>query len=216
MKKIWPCIFLIAGLALGGCSLRGEETAETSALPDGSPKASASPASEPVIQNKALKPYVNEKHGFSLQIPVWSGVQVYEYGDIVYIGSDENPQKPEEQTKLLGKEADTIKVRGIPWAILIRDIADESELEKFIQERYGTSCKLGTNIATGTEDFSDVSILTGEPESDCFLNFIYAVKYDSRLKKVAIWDIGQDFRFRTKEGNPLDEEMRKSFKFVRE
>lgn len=103
------------------------------------------------------------------------------------------------------------------WRIVIKPIANDSELDKFLKDRYGQGCSLGEKKAAGQNGVFDIKI-KGDgkepPESKCFINYMTVVKYYPAKRKVAAWDIGQacSFYYPTIE-TCHDTEMTDSFTF---
>ena len=84
------------------------------------------------------------------------------------------------------------------WAIVIKNIASDGELDKFLKERYGEGCSLGEKKATKQDGVFNISI-KGDGldmgETKCPLNFMTVVKYYPAKQKVVAWNIGQACNF---------------------
>jgi hypothetical protein len=102
--------------------------------------------------------------------------------------------------------------RGTPWKIVSIDISDDTELEAFGQEMYGSTCTLNDVNEDG-----DVLLDTGDWDSDCFINYITFFKYNEAVGKAYSFDIGQDYNFYVSTDtypNGFDELMADSFMFL--
>ena len=84
------------------------------------------------------------------------------------------------------------------WTIVIKNIASDGELDKFLKERYGEGCSLGEKKATKQDGVFNISI-KGDGldmgETKCPLNFMTVVKYYPAKQKVVAWNIGQACNF---------------------
>jgi len=105
------------------------------------------------------------------------------------------------------------------WAVQVVSVRDETELESFIQDRYGTGCAVGEMQAATQEGVYDV-VIAGDgkhfTESTCPINFRTVVKYDATRHKVAAWDLGQANTFAADWDYQIiyDHDMVDSFRFV--
>jgi hypothetical protein len=103
------------------------------------------------------------------------------------------------------------------WHIITQKVVDDTELEEFIKESYGTGCKLGTKTLT-TPGVYDVKVMGDGLDLDatkCPINFVLAVKYSPEFKKVATWGVGQGIVFSSSDFKvTYDMEMVNSFKFL--
>ena len=101
------------------------------------------------------------------------------------------------------------------WELIIKDIYNDNELEKFIQERYGSGCQLGSKISSAQEGVYDIAIKKDGKdfeESNCPINYITVLKYYPEKNKVISWHRGQVYTFMG-DGGEYDQEMVDSFKF---
>jgi hypothetical protein len=171
--------------------------------------------------------YTNYQLGFTLKIPkraVFAGnsadVVSYKAGNIDYIYPNFKNDKYYEDfiNQLKNPSLDEFgKVAGIPWAILVENVKNDGELLKFIQNRYGTGCKLGKKEIIPSGDYKIVIESDGlDPEvSKCFLNYALSIKYNPVKEKVAAWDIGQGPNFFVTSDKSVDNEMDESFQFIK-
>jgi hypothetical protein len=105
-------------------------------------------------------------------------------------------------------------------AIWVKNAHSDTDLEKFIQERFGEEykggCKLGKKTL-GFEGVYDVGIdsvtepidKSDYPSFSCWINWMMEFKYSPQYQRAAMWDIGQDEQF-----PPLDLYIAKSFRFI--
>jgi uncharacterized lipoprotein YehR (DUF1307 family) len=172
-----------------------------------------------------LKTYRNEKLGIEIKVPQLASnnggpnidkVTVIESDDsIVWITIKNDNQLEASKQQLSDSVSDYKKVSGIPWAILVKKVKNDVDLEEFIQMRYGKACKLKSKQLSTQPGILNVDIEGSGPESDCFLNFVKKVKYSPEKELVAAWDIGQAPKFFDKNEMALDELMSSSFKFIK-
>lgn len=112
---------------------------------------------------------------------------------------------------------------GPSWTVTSRDIKDEqNDLDALIKSTYGSGC--GFEGLDPTSQSNTFDVLIDIPEDpiagDCFVNYITYMKYNSELKKLVQWSIGQDFNFARppqSESYPTDGydiDMANSFKFI--
>lgn len=103
------------------------------------------------------------------------------------------------------------------WNIIVSDITTDADLERFVQNRYGTGCKVGakTLSTNGTYDVKVLGDGLDMEETQCPINFMLALKYSPDKKKAATWGIGQEVVF-SSEGHTVsyDQDMVKSFTFL--
>ncbi len=216
----------ISTLALSGCN-QTEVTPAPSPVPT-TPPAVETPAVEPVTMKGKIEAvsdqwnmYSNTELGFSIQYPQKNflngnkeyDVKVVEDGYVVYLDEGYNTDDIKQKRYLSKLE----RISGIPFAILVNDINTDEELESFIKERYGKTCKLGKKEASGQAGVFNVGIdgLTiGDDPEGCFVNYITTIKYAPEKGKVATWDVGQDVNFYTKDLEALDKKVSDSFKFL--
>jgi len=104
------------------------------------------------------------------------------------------------------------------WEFVVRDITNDSELENFIKERYGSGCKLGSKNPSSQSGVFDISI-QGDgkdlEETKCPLNYMTVLKYYPKNEIAISWNLGQAYTFVSDESyqNTCDQKMVDSFKF---
>ena len=114
---------------------------------------------------------------------------------------------------------------GPNWEIVMRKVANDSELEQFIKERYGSGCGLGEKVPTEgaikQEGVYSVGIDTGGArdidemmEIGCVVNYMTTLKYFPAKNRVISWNMGQDYTFRGPKDVEYDAEMFNSFRFI--
>lgn len=102
------------------------------------------------------------------------------------------------------------------WHIINANIQNDAELEQFVKDNYGSSCKVGDKKISSAGVY-DVQVLGDGLDLEitkCPINFILALKYSPELKKAATWSVGQSSIFSSKDGS-YDPEMIASFKFLK-
>lgn len=108
------------------------------------------------------------------------------------------------------------------WAILIKDIRDESELDKFIKENYGSGCRSGDEKSWGQDGVCEITVGGWEEgmsleDTPCPVNYSYKILYAPEKNKVMSVKLGQECTFwsnpDSKSYQCYDEEMINSFKF---
>ena len=114
------------------------------------------------------------------------------------------------------------------WDIVVRDVANDNQLESFIKERYGSGCGLGEKTPSEQEGVFNVGIDTGGAKSfdeatgkDCVVNYMTVLRYYPAKNKVVSWHLGQDatfYKFLGAAGQKdiiYDSEMAESFRFLK-
>lgn len=172
------------------------------------------------------KTYTNTALGFEIKVPskVDDGpIGTIENENIVWILS-KNSTDRDKASQIIGSLPEFEKVKDVPWAIIVKNIRDERELESFVKNRYGKGCALGERTFDEKNDLYDFSIGAENPghKDECFVNQVYFIKYSEKEHKAATWGIGQDNRFvLSKESGAdkmavaYDEEMARTFRFIR-
>ncbi|MCI0619491.1 hypothetical protein L0Y40_00430 [Candidatus Wolfebacteria bacterium] len=190
-----------------------------------------------IEESKDWSTYSNEKLGIAFEYPEYSdGTKVVfiEAGNIVFVTTTSSPlynRKDElpngDGVDILKKaqEISHIEVEGgdtfssideyletffsglVGWAIWVRDVDSDADLEQFIQDRFGRGfeggCTLGDKfegIQAGVYDVSIDPVRGGErhkydPDSSCFINWILYFKYSPQHSRAAMWDVGQEAKF---------------------
>lgn len=105
------------------------------------------------------------------------------------------------------------------WHIISASVADDSQLDQFIKDNWGTGCKLGqkTLNSSGVYDVKIQGDGLDLEVTKCPLNFVVAVKYSSEFKKAATWAMGQApvFAKDIHYSEVYDQDMAASFKFIK-
>jgi len=105
------------------------------------------------------------------------------------------------------------------WDIIVRNVANDNQLNSFIKERYGSSCELGQKTSSGQEGVFNVTIDTGA--EDCIVNYMTVLRYYPTKNKVVSWHLGQAVTFYKVLGTVVqediiyDQEMAESFRFLK-
>lgn len=181
----------------------------------------------PSRDTSGWRTYHNEKLSFEMKVPVnvdGGPIKIVESGNIVWITAINGYDYSEDNVdKIWGSTNEFKKVAGIPWAILVKNVNNDQELDKFIKDRYGKECNLGEKKPANQAGVFDVEVdgENAEPGVGCFLNWILKIKYSPEKHLVAAWDIGQDIRFVSPDkvnadgiSESYDDEMVNSFKFI--
>lgn len=141
------------------------------------------------------KEYINNELGFSMRIP-----------EKAFSGYDLVPVKVIEDNKnniiYVGPGIDS-STKDRAWQITVKQVKSDKELETFIQERFGSDCKLGKrNYLYGSNGDSvySIELATGEEgiDTNCRLGKIL---YDAGLNKFISIPGGQECGF---SGTPVD------------
>ena len=106
------------------------------------------------------------------------------------------------------------------WHFVARTVNNDFELENFIKEKYGSACRLGDKEPTNQAGVYNVRVLSDGNDSstsECFMNFIYFIKYHPENNIAISWDIGQSYSFFAddKFNNSYDQVMLESFEFIK-
>jgi hypothetical protein len=115
-----------------------------------------------------------------------------ENGSISYTDCKVVKNTPELITAAMKTTPD---MSGAVWSINYKRIQNDAELEKFVKEMHGTTCKVKEK-ASFSKDVFDIQIVNGDTNTDnaankCTLNYNYVMRYNP-VKKVAInWNLGQ-------------------------
>ncbi|MFA7686111.1 MAG: hypothetical protein WCX95_04925 [Candidatus Gracilibacteria bacterium] len=107
----------------------------------------------------------------------------------------------------------------LSWKFVVKDVANDSELNTFVKEQYGSGCEVGAKNISTQEGVYDVSIqadLGDLGKDQCFLNYMTVLKYYPEKKEAISWDLGQSSTFAGDKFQQIvyDLEMVKSFKFI--
>lgn len=169
--------------------------------------------------------YRNEKLGFEMKIPRKTDIGMLtpiENGNIVWFTID-NGNIDKEALEIFNREGDEFKkARNSVWAMLIKNVKNDSELDNYIKNKYGKGCKLGKKELDPVSGLFDIQIDPVNPnaeigaEGSCFLNWVLALKYSPEKGLVASVDMGQDRSFASEGGYiTYDPEMINSFRFIK-
>jgi hypothetical protein len=115
------------------------------------------------------------------------------------------------------QKASSIYSQG--WEIKTKKVYADVDLEKFIKDNYGPSCKLGSKTPAIQNGVFSVKI-EGDgldlDETKCPVNYVYRILYFPAGNLVAAWNLGQACSFTPSESYSkcLDGEISASFKFL--
>jgi hypothetical protein len=103
------------------------------------------------------------------------------------------------------------------WKFVVETVNNDTELEQFIEDRYGEGCELGDKTPTDQAGVYDVE-LGGEfglidAPGICNVNYNTEIKYYPAENIVVAWDTGQAYTFCDEEYTCYDDEMIESFRF---
>lgn len=223
-------LLIVAALTLTGCLQKTPVENQNQNLPKTSQNQNVS---QPQNSNSAVKTgsqkvsvddiwqlYTNYDLGFSLKVlketKSYGKMEIVENNNVVYLITDKGTTYQRLQDNLNSSGSDIEKATGIPWAILIKKVNNDEELEKFLKEKYGEGCQLGEKKSTDQTGVFDIQIKGDGKDlgsTKCPVNFLTVVKYYPAKQVVASWDIGQDYNFAVGD-NAVDEEMIESFRFI--
>ena len=97
--------------------------------------------------------YTNNELGFSIKLPKKimanskqiEALEIKEAGNVVYLTNESNFYRERILSNLEEQATEELSdiemTTGIPWGIIVRDIADDKALDTFIKERYGRDRK---------------------------------------------------------------------------
>jgi len=156
-------------------------------------------------------------------------VKVFENGDSTYIAFDYAYQLT-DKTNIDGqsyfkdcKKVDTtiaqLDQERRTWNIISKQVNNDTELDAFIKQRFGSGCSLGEKVASNQPNVFTIKVLDDGKDmefSQCVLNFMFVVKYAPTLNRVFTYDRGQSFTFaKTLDyGVVYDDDMDKSFRVI--
>lgn len=224
------CSLLLGVVFLTGCGQQPEgQNQPTTESPVAQQPATNQPDTTQQSPNLSVtepalwQAYRNDRLGFEINIPkkVDNGpIQTIENGDALWVVSENGDPMDRYSKQFNSSVSDFERVVGIPWAMLVKTVNNDQELEQFIKDRYGKDCNLGEKQQSSLPGTFDVQVDAGnrEPGEGCFLNWILFIKYSPEQHKVAAWDIGQDVNFATNADGTFvsyDFEMANSFKFIK-
>ena len=187
--------------------------------------------------------YVNDELGFSIDVPdkvygyygcdpkkaIRVPVKVFEDDEngIVYI-SQEYYYKSEYDSELHKYVGECEKITNSlesflgGWAISIRTVKNDEELDEFIKENYGPGCYAGDRKSWGQDGVYEIRIGGWDQwenlgTTDCPVNYRYKVLYIPEKNKFMSVKLGQESTFHTDPDTPpyqsYDERMINSFRF---
>jgi hypothetical protein len=106
---------------------------------------------------------------------------------------------------------------NIFWKLESELVEGESDIESFVQDKYGSGCSIGSLDATSTDGVFDV-VIQGDGldlgESECPINYLYEMKYNESTGVLVSWNVGQSVSFIDESNTAYDETMIESFAFV--
>lgn len=197
-------------------------------------------------QSKQWPVFTSDKLGVSLKYPprVASGETVFiELENFLIVTTQESDlylhrQELSQDTDILTfekyweiKNKDTHTFPNASWAIWIREITSDAELEEFIDDRFSKpayDCKLGAKSSTDRNGLLKVNIDAiqpieddpNDPGSGCFINWMMKFVYSPKHQKAAMWDLGQNtffwpnFTKENRDYSSADQIMAESFTFL--
>ncbi len=180
-----------------------------------------------VVDISNWKTYRNEKLGFEIKYPEfsygnddYSKIKIIEHENIVWFVLSDDKEYSDKLKKIRSNSTDFEKISGTTWAIVIKSVKNEKELDRIVGSIY-LNCKMGEKTESSIKGIYDIKFseynMGGDPEiiddGRCHLFWDYRIKYSPDLKKLAFWDMGQSYTFSEK-GNVLDERMIESFNFI--
>jgi hypothetical protein len=161
--------------------------------------------------------YVDYELGFRIDYPKRDDYGVYQtmkMDNVVFIYDDSDDSVKKDLQKRSGHSFFD-KPKGVPFALLTKNVNSDKELTDFIKGRYGDGCGVKEKKASNSPGIYNVSI---GPDSgnyeDCFINWAVVIKYSPELKKVSAWDLGQAVNF-VLDGEAIDMKIVDSFEFLR-
>ena len=102
-----------------------------------------------------------------------------------------------------------------PLLVIFANVVDgDAGLEKFIQDNYGTDCKLGSKTDMGNYTAVAIAGISTDETKNCFVNYMYTIRYNPQTNVVVAWNLGQacNFPYPTQD-KCQDQTMADSFKF---
>lgn len=145
--------------------------------------------------------YTNYDEGYSLKIPKHTSINncsnsgfdlvpvtVLREGNVSFVTPEYSYDFANGCTKY-----DIVAIpeeRGNTWKIVSRDVANEDELESFVQDMYGEICTVNQVTSDG-----DVEINNSDFDGGCFINYMTVMKYNETAGKAYSFDLGQDINF---------------------
>jgi len=115
--------------------------------------------------------------------------------------------------KLTGETVDASYMS--PLLVIFANVVDgDAGLEKFIQDNYGTDCKLGSKTDMGNYTAVAIAGISTDETKNCFVNYMYTIRYNPQTNVVVAWNLGQacNFPYPTQD-KCQDQTMADSFKF---
>lgn len=103
------------------------------------------------------------------------------------------------------------------WHIVSQSITSDAQLTAFIKAQFQPACNLGEKTVSTQPGVFDVKVLGDgkEPgESECWLNYMYVLKYSPEKQRAWKWDLGQAVTFYGEGNEEYDSEMKNSFKVL--
>ena len=207
-------------------------------------------ASKVISLNETWNKYTNHKLGFSINIPknvtgvnrcesfnkFLVPVKVFEDEiGIVYISHEYyyDAEWDNELGKFTGPcekitySLESLRNEGEPflgWAIMVKTVENNSDLNNFIKERFGSACSLDIKNPSKEhgKGYYDVKAKSGGMESNCPLNYAYKILYVPEKNKAMAVVLDQECTFFIKNPNSESElyydecydlDMIASFKF---
>jgi len=103
------------------------------------------------------------------------------------------------------------------WKFDSAIVNNESEIDSFIKEKYGSGCSFVRNEGTGELNEYNV-VFKGDGKdlgvSDCPVNYMTVIKYSTSLNRIVAWNLGHGCWLSSKGGEAECSEILNSFKFI--
>lgn len=104
------------------------------------------------------------------------------------------------------------------WHFIADTVANDEELTRFIQSRFGSACSIGSTQPDphnpGTYRINVKGDDKDPGESECFINYVYDIRYTPGRHQIIAWNYGQNISFFDDQGNFFDGIMQDSFRII--
>jgi len=179
----------------------------------------------PKISTGAAPCAWNDKNGDHSYRPA-SGpvpVKIFEEPNGIYVDHEytyklTGETKENNRSFFSGCDKETITLSSLKserqtWHIISEKVTNNQELLAFVKKNFQPGCEIAGKKPSSQTGVFDVEVKDERPPetSECFLNYMYVLRYIPEKGVAFTWDMGQEVKFYSDNNASYDGEMLKSF-----